>query len=80
MLTKEQASAEIASVYPGAKVEAIVLFKGFYLARVQHPDAAEQGYDPFYAVHPDNGKVAEFSIMTDGAGSLGEIAELFAAA
>ena len=66
MLSVDEATKEIETAIPGAKVEACVPYRGGYLARTVLPSAEEANWDPFFMVNAHTGEIQEFQVMTDG--------------
>lgn len=66
MITKRQAQAIINENVPGADIQAIVEYKGNFLAQVFSNRPFEERLDPFYILDRKTGALEEFSILTDG--------------
>lgn len=63
MLSVNQAASTVKKNLPGCTIEKVVIYKNFYLFKVNTNDD-EAGYnDPFYTVDIRSGKFDDFSLL-----------------
>ena len=66
MLSINQAASTVKKNLPGCTIEKVVIYKNFYLFKVNTNDD-EAGYnDPFYTVDINSGKFDDFSLFRSG--------------
>ena len=63
MLSVNQAASTVKKNLPGCTIEKVVIYKNFYLFKVNTNDD-EAGYnDPFYTVDVNTGEFDDFSLL-----------------
>ena len=66
MLSINKAASTVKKNLPGCTIEKVVIYKNFYLFKVNTNDD-EAGYnDPFYTVDIHSGKFDDFSLFRSG--------------